>query len=230
MTLLTGMDVNLPEQLEYSTDYNPTMPKSILDFEKKYVKGKIEHGICVRADGTILEQRKGGKGSVKTSVWALNASEVFSHIHPRDEKSGVIGGTFSVDDMNGFLKYGANTYRAAAGEGTYSITKGATLASDVQLRAEMFKAYRAWDTTAKARLEGFAKQEKSTYEAQKASFYQSYKSGNITYEEYTTQAHTAYDKYSTAVTRANNQYLIDGHKWFLANQKKYDYKYGLLKA
>lgn len=91
-------------------------------FENRYRGAKIEYGATFDANGMTTELKRGGKGSVKTSAMKYASADTFSHIHPRGE--GVLGGTFSQADLSNFTTYGIKTVRAAAKEGTYSISKG----------------------------------------------------------------------------------------------------------
>lgn len=96
--------------------------------EEKGKKWKHEHVLLLDSDGNVLEDAKGGKGSVGVSVYASRNSRVMTHNHPR-ENDGYLGGTFSPGDIEEFATSAdigeRITSRASASEGVYSISKAA---------------------------------------------------------------------------------------------------------
>ena len=107
----------------YDNDSNFTQEQrtAIDTFENKRVKGKVEYGTAIASDGTVIGEKRGGKGSVSTPKWWERDGAIFSHIHPREE--GLLGGTFSLGDINVFANGKYGTMRASAKEGTYSMSK-----------------------------------------------------------------------------------------------------------
>lgn len=98
--------------------------QTIEAFEDKRYKNKIEFSELIDANGNIIEDNKGGKGSVRASIYAYNRAFALSHNHPRSGiDAGVLGGTFSEADINVFTKYAQSVFRATAAEGTYSISR-----------------------------------------------------------------------------------------------------------
>ena len=98
---------------------------AVVSWEAKRVKNKIEYAYAVDANGNpIGSEIRGGKGRVHVPIsYHATKDAVFTHIHPRGD--GLLGGTFSNADLQNFANYGNKTSRAAAKEGTYSISKTA---------------------------------------------------------------------------------------------------------
>lgn len=167
-------------------------------FEQKRKGAKIEFSTFVMDDGTVIENNRGGKGSVGASLYARNKADVMSHNHPRRE--GIIGGTFSDADLSNFGKFNQHTIRATAKEGTYSMTKGKnfhgrSLVKDYKIQTALFEAAAG---------------------AEVNKLNNDVKTGKISYK-----------KYLAEMNAVNNKMLIQGHNFLLANQKKYDYTYQL---
>ena len=96
-------------------------------WEAKRVKAKVEYGTFVDENGRPRMEKRGGKSSVSLPLTGfMYEGNVLTHIHPRDAGSGYLGGTFSFADLKNFALYPARTTRAAAAEGTYSISKTAS--------------------------------------------------------------------------------------------------------
>ena len=94
-------------------------------FENKRRESKIEFTNLLDENADLIVENRGGKNSVRTKVRDMARAVVFTHSHPREV--GVLGGTFSYADIANFSQFGLGkmrTYRAAAKEGTYSITRG----------------------------------------------------------------------------------------------------------
>ena len=107
----------------YDNDRNFTQAQrtAVDAFENKRVKGKVEYGTAIAPDGTVIGEKRGGKGSVSTPVWWAKDGAIYSHIHPREE--GLFGGSFSRGDIEVFANDKYGTMRASAKEGTYSMSK-----------------------------------------------------------------------------------------------------------
>lgn len=172
--------------------------KNITDWESKRRKNKIEYAYAVDANGNqIWREVKGGKGSVRVPV-TMHNGEVFTHIHPRGD--GILGGTFSFADMRNFANYKNKTVRAAAKEGTYSISKGNKFDSS------SFKSYASkLDSEFTSKLNTRVK-----------GLNADYRNGKI-----------SYDDYSKAYAKAFNTSLVELHNGYLKGQKQYGYTYTL---
>ena len=217
-------------KLVYGEDTGSSkVPQKLIDFENQKRNGKIEFNMVFDADGNLLESRKGGKKSVKVSVWSLDHGEVYTHIHPRDDED-VYGGTFSPSDMWSFLHHSIRTYRAAGREGTYSITKSDALRQNPQLRDAMFKEYVAFEKQVQADGNKEFAVIKKNYGDANSKIYAEYKSGSISYEEYKKRNDVLYKSFSKQTADLNNKTLVALHNWFLDNRKKYGYTYGLQKV
>ena len=211
-----GKEIDLSRSpLRYSDDDKTVQGKvrsTIEKFEKLRATNKIEFARTVDANGDIIEDNRGGRGSVKTSVRALNQADTFTHNHPRS--AGVIGGTFSVADINNFANYGVRVYRAAASEGTYSISKGKKFDS-AGLKNYYKQVSEAAANGAKAR--------NASAKAEYDKVKNSYNAGKATYQQY----ESAWSKYNSDITRSNNKMLVDLHNGLISGQKKYGYTYTL---
>ena len=174
--------------------------EAIEQFENNRYKNKIEYSTFVSDDGTVIENNKGGRGSVGASYSARQTADAMSHNHPRGE--GVIGGTFSTGDMGNFVKYNQHTYRATAKEGTYSISKDKNFDGNGFLSA-FSKASREIDSSASK---------------ENRLLNSKVRTGEITYEQAIKQNRSI-----------NNKMLVSMHNWLLDNQKKYNYTYTLEK-
>ena len=94
-----GVDIDLSSYpLVYGSD-DPVLTaeakKSIDAFETQRRGAKIEYSRFVDDQGNVIEDNRGGKGSVSASLHARNTAYAMSHNHPRDNGSGQLGGTFS---------------------------------------------------------------------------------------------------------------------------------------
>ena len=117
------------EPLKYGEkDYTPRgftgESAAVEAFENKRYKSKVEYATVIDEDGNVLEETRGGKGSVRTSGLAMMDGKTLSHVHPREK--GELGGTFSEADLRNWAAFdNMRTYRATCKEGTYSISKQA---------------------------------------------------------------------------------------------------------
>lgn len=176
--------------------------KLIEDFEKRRGKAKIEYNFLVDENGNVLEENKGGRGSVGASLSARQKAEVLTHNHPRGKgEENYIGGTFSEADLNNFTTYNTKTYRASANEGTYSITKGKNFDSS-----------------------GF----KNFYhnEFRKNQIKMSNKREELN-NKYRNGDFKDYSEYYKTFKNTFNDLLVDHHNSLLAGQKQFGYTYTL---
>ncbi len=174
--------------------------KNIEDWEKKRVKNKVEYAFAVDGNGNpVGREIRGSKGSVR-SPWSYHNQDngAFTHIHPRE--GGMLGGTFSGADMVNFANGRSKTSRAAAKEGTYSISKNSNF------DAGGFKSY---VKTAESNFRNNANKLVKNASAD-------YRTGKISYSEYVKQANKAF-----------NTALVSLHNDYLAGQRKYGYTYTL---
>ena len=172
-------------------------------WEEKRGKNKIEYNISFDQNGNAVgDEVRGGKTSVKVPISGLQAGMIHTHIHPRggEDEKGLLGGTFSDKDLRNFAGFPLSTYRAKAGEGTYSITKGSNFDK------QGFKAYVS-DTYSKhdAVLSSAMKQVRENFK-------------NSGYN---------WDQYNKDFNKAFNTFLVAVHNDLLAGQKKYGYNYTL---
>lgn len=201
-----GTKVEFDGDLNYGkkdSALSPTVRKEIETWENKRRKNKVEYAYSVNPDGTpIGPEIKGGRGSVSTpSVYHNTPDATFTHIHPRGKgQEGYLGGTFSLADLRNFALKANKTERAAAKEGTYSISKTKKFDKDGFMRlartadAEFGSSYRAGIKLLNAQ----------------------YKSSNMSYSEYSQRA-----------TKIFNNAIIKLHETYRQNQSKYGYEYTL---
>ena len=229
--LSDGREITLAdgETLTYSQDSGRAeMPQSVKNFEEKRVKGKIEYGLATMADGTVIEERKGGKGSVKLSMYAARTAEVYTHIHPRSGlESGQLGGTFSDADINNFANFNQTTTRAAAAEGTYSITKGAKMLADRSLARSFARDYARYQAQVDREVGRQVAQKGSDYRTRAEAIARDLRAGKITVAEARAQNDTAYATYIAEANKVANSSYIKYHQWLLDHQSTYGYTYGL---
>lgn len=218
VTKLTGTDgkpIYLDTPLVYGGDdtaLSGTIRSVIEDFESKRYRNKVEFARVVDENGRVIEERRGGRGSVGISVRAANAGKVLSHNHPRS--GGLLGGTFSVEDISGFVRADLSIYRATAAEGTYSIAKGRN-----------FNFHGLLEYYKQAHKENFAKYQEATKDSNDSynAVSKAYRKGEKTYAE----VMTAYDKAVEVNNKAFNQFLVANHNALRDGQKKYGYTYTL---
>ena len=212
-TSTQGTHVDLPSgyPLKYGKkdpNISDAQRKKIEEFESRRVKNKTEYAFLTDSQGNAVGeygQRKGG--TVRTPTTAYQKAESFTHIHPRGKREdGALGGTFSADavggDLQAFTQFpNVKTMRAAAAEGTYSISK----LSNFNSQAFMSYATAQYNKTMDV-----------DYRAELKSLDDSYTNGNMTYSEYTKAYIDAFNKAS-----------VNWHNALLAGQKKYGYYYTL---
>ena len=204
ITLQSGERIEFDGSLSYGRDsiVSGVVRGQIENWENKRRNSKIEFAYSVTPDGTVIGEKRGGKGSVRVPV-KMHDTEgaAFTHIHPRED--GGLGGTFSVKDLENFAKYKNVTERAAAKEGTYSISKLPNFNRDGFLRM-------AKDSYDKRRAD---------YRERNRSIANDYKGGKI-----------SYDTAKQLRQKAFNTYLAERHQDLLAGQKTYGYTYALEKV
>lgn len=174
--------------------------QNITNWESKRKKNKIEYAYSVDANGNpIGTEVRGGKGSVRIPISMHDKDgATFTHIHPRGE--GMLGGTFSYADMRNFANYKNKTVRAAAKEGTYSMSKSKNFDSSG------FKSYAS-------KLDSNFKSSMSTKAASLGADFRSKKISRGEYER--------------AYAKAFNTALVEIHNGYLQGQKQYGYTYTL---
>ena len=171
---------------------------TIEEFENTYYNNDIEHSILTDSYGNVIETNVGTHENVSSSEKARNMATTLSHNHPSEP--GVIGGTFSFDDMDNFIGYNQKNYRATCEEGTYSITKTHNF-NGKKLLSQYKKCLKQTFATAGVENEALA---------------QRFKRNEISMQEYT-----------VGLARINNKMLVSNHNWLLSNQVRYGYKYTL---
>ena len=188
----TGKDPNL----------SPAQRSAIEAWEDKRITAKIEYATLADASGSMMGEVKGGKGSVRTPAWwGTVRNGVFSHIHPRDDKTQ-LGGTFSPDDLFSWINSSNSTIRAAAKEGRYSISKTSSF-NRVGMAAYVRSVNKKW---------------KSALDSEVMKLKNSYAQNQISYSEANKQ-----------LSKAFNTYLVGIHNDLLSGQQQYGYNYYLEK-
>ena len=230
VTMPDGTEIELEDELEYGTDTGKgRLPQTVTDFENKRKKAKIEYDILTRADGTVIESNKGGKRSVRSTVFANALANITSHNHPRSgDEAGILGGTFSPQDISNFMRFpNQTTLRAVAGEGTYSITKTPGLKQDTRLSAKFATDFRDFERDSGKDYDTAERAAYSVYRSIQNSNNSDVRLGKMDWSEASKRNHAAYEDYMKEVCKAQNRQLIRMHKWLIDNQKKYGYTYGL---
>ena len=200
-----GKDIDLSGSPLHYGNKDPNLSgkvrKSIEEFENKRYNNKIEFSRFVDANGNVIEDNRGGKGSVRASFYAHQNAEAMSHNHPRSGMAvGALGGTFSDGDLNNFVKFNQSPYRATASEGTYSISK---------LKGFDSKGFKQYYTREYSK-------NRSAFKQTVSGLNKSYKSGGMSWDDY----HANYVK-------SFNSYLVSLHNSLRSGQKLYGYHYTL---
>lgn len=184
-------------------------------FENRRYNNKIEFSRFVDADGNVIEDNKGGRGSVSASYSARMTADAMSHNHPRSGNGiGLLGGTFSQADLRNFGQFNQTTYRATALEGTYSISKR------TGFNAEGLNQYYQAEVQ---RIEKAEHAVMRPYERAYDSAYKAYRKGEGTFEK----AQKAYNTYHSEYQKSFNRSLVAFHEALIAGQEKYGYTYTL---
>ena len=198
-----GSKIEFDGTLHYDGDdkaVQGTARQAISEWEDKRFKNKVEYAFAVDENGNpIGKEIRGGKNSVRTPYYYHNTPNgTFSHVHPRED--GILGGTFSEQDMKIFATRRGRTIRATAKEGTYSMSKGSNFDS------AGFRTYVA---------EGNSKF-KTTNRSLSDGYYKQYASGQITYAQY-----------KLGVAKSFNTALVQLHEHYRSGQAQYGYTYTL---
>lgn len=203
----SGDEIDLSDSPLAYDDPDPSVTgeirKAVEAFEARRVKMKVEYGTAFTADAKAMGEERGGHGSVRIPTSWLQNGAVFSHNHPRTGRdAGVLGGTFSKEDLEGWSYYNIRTFRATAAEGTYTITKGKNFDSQGMMQyVEKFE--REITSNLKPKVDAINKQ---------------YKSGNLTGPQYLAE-----------YNRLFNRSLVERHNALREGRKKYGYDYRLEK-
>lgn len=180
---------------------NATQRSIVEAWEKKRENQKIEYANAVGYNGSEYGEIRGTRNHVNTpKYYQENKGSVFTHIHPRD--SGMLGGTFSVADIQNWVYKASQTKRAVAKEGTYSISKGKNF------NARQFMAYYS----------NAYKTEEKVYSAKVKGLMNQLSSGQIGIKQFGSESNKAF-----------NTFLVALHKDLMDNQNTYGYHYYLEK-
>lgn len=206
LVLPDGSKIEFDGELRYDGDdpnVTGAVRQAVTAWEDKRVKGKIEYAYSVDQNGNpIGPEVKGGKKSVGTPrPYYDTPGATFTHIHPRGD--GELGGTFSTADLRNFAKYSGTTIRAAAKEGTYSMSKkqGFDKYAFMNYIDQCYRNYNNYIASENAKL------------------VKEYKNGNI----------KTYDEWVKKAAKSFNTGLVKLHDDYLKGQKKYNYTYTLEK-
>lgn len=205
LVLPDGSKIEFDGDLTYGNKdaaLNPATRAAIEQWEAKRVKNKVEYAYSVDENGNpIWREVKGTKGSVRTPRMMHDTENAtFTHIHPRGP--GMLGGTFSSADLYNFANFRNKTERAAAKEGTYSISK-----------------------TAKFDKSGF----KSMVATADSNFNKEMRAANRRLTSDYGAGIISYSQFQTEYAKAFNTALVNLHNEYLGGQKKYGYTYTLEK-
>lgn len=172
----------------------------ITTWEERRVKNKIEYAYAVDEQGKVIGESRGGKGSVRSPrLFHTVQNSVFTHIHPRDDKS-TLGGTFSQQDLRNFYSYNNKTMRAVAREGTYSISK-----------TKNFNATGFANMVSQA-----TKDFNNTYKDTMSNLNREYMANKLEYTEYRRKS-----------AKAFNTALVNLHREYSKHAKEFGYIYTL---
>ena len=192
--------------LVYSDD-DPTLSGTVRQvvtaFEKKYYR-KPEYCLLVGKNGETIDAVRGGEIRADISGESLQKAEVFTHTHARSvDKRRIIGGTFSLLDLNAWLDTNCRTFRAAAIEGTYSISKGPG-----------FRKAGVGSYFARAERECFKR-----WKSEQAEIDRSYQRGEMSPQ-----------KYAKDCIKAENRLYVEFHNKLIEGATEYGYIYRLEKG
>lgn len=205
--------------LEYGgkTSVSQAVRNGMSAFESKRKKAKIEYGCLLDTNGNPVGkvEYKGGHGSVKYPIQYAMKAESLTHIHPRGEGKGELGGTFSLADFKiPLVCSGMKTIRAAASEGIYSFQY-----TDKTNRQGFYN----WIRDEYNKIEKEYKKSIGPAEDKVRQAGKDYKSGKITYEEYG----KVYKDYAEVATYHFNALLVANHNTLLSGQEQFGYHYTL---
>lgn len=199
---VTGRDGNKIDLSDSPLEYGQKDPnvtgktRDLIEaFEKERIKNKSEYARVVDKDGTFADA-KGSGDYIKVPY----TDGVSSHTHPRAGLPNLLGGTFSTKDISTLWKEKMQTMRAAAFEGTYSITK-----------QKGFNGEGLLD-----HYESAVKRNEERLNSESKALRSMYKAGKITAREMT-ERHN----------KLLNAFAVANHNALLSGQKKYKYFYTL---
>lgn len=202
ITLAGGEKIEYDGELKYGkqdANMSATQRTLITSWENKRVKNKVEYAYALDEKGNVLGEAKGSKKQVRTPArFHDTVNSVFSHVHPRQD--GILGGTFSNQDMYNFVKGNNKTFRATAKEGTYSISKGKNF------DGQGFNVF-------------MNRIDRELRAKHKVTFY------NLAKDYYAKKI--TYEGYSKGYAKTFNSYLVERHNEILKAQKQYGYSYTL---
>lgn len=110
----------------YENDPNLSQEQriSLTEWESREFKYGTEYAIAIDAKGNVLGTAEGDPDKVYVSPSLKDkGGTVISHSHIRESNSGILGGTFSYNDMGDLLSHNYSTIRAVSVEGVYSLSK-----------------------------------------------------------------------------------------------------------
>lgn len=221
LTLRDGTVIDLSgSPLQYGGNSStPANVRSVVEgFEVKRRDNSIEYGYAVDANGNVLEEKRGSKGSVRTSYYALNNADTYTHVHPREKGSASLSGTFSVADLRNWSMFNVREYRATGREGTYSIAKQSNFDAKGALRY-----FNDTERTLRSAYTKAAKDIQSDYNKKAKAIFDG--PGDRTQK---LAAHeTILKEAQGRLDRATNKMLVDLHNGYMKGQKQFGYTYTL---
>jgi hypothetical protein len=189
-------------KLTISRTGKTTLPDSVVDkcreVEAKTVNRKTEKMTIVDADGNVLLEKSGGKGSVSFGAregFLMNDTTTVTHNHP-----GEYGGTFSGADVKVLVEYRLKAIRAVGKEGTYSLERVDTNSS----KSYDFK-------------QAYAQQSNSTNSKMRTK-YQSQK-GKVA------RGDLSVDDANKELSDYRTKLCNEQHDWLVKNAAQYGYNY-----
>jgi len=207
VTVQSGTTADLSDNpLRYGADSTPLSAgqrAAVEAQEKRRLSAKVEFAAVYDVSGNpIGTECRGGRDSCNIPEHMLNTEgSVLTHNHPCGKgKEGILGGSFSEDDIDLFITSSVSTMRASSAEGTYSMTKGAGFDGK-----GLMSYIGSVDSDAADKHEQRCKSLTGLYE-----------SGRISGADY-----------DAGYTKSFNSYIVDMHNAFLSGQKEYHYTYGL---
>lgn len=214
--------IKLDSPLVYSDNiqYMGNGKNQIITFENKQIGAKREHNLLIMNDGSVVESNTGGKKKVSASISARLKADIYTHNHPREE--GVLGGSFSAEDMSNFIQFNQRMYRAAAKEGTYVISKGNNY--DATKGAEFVKQITDFQNQSYKSTRKYTKQLQQEYDAAANKISAD---NSLTFAQKQAANNKAYKEVSDKLARYANNELLALHNWYITNANKYGLVYSL---
>lgn len=206
LVLPNGSKIEFEGTLQYGGNdaaLTGTARQNVTQWEGKRVKNKVEYAYATDANGNpVGAEIRGSKGSVRVPRrFHENPDGTFTHIHPRED--GLLGGTFSQQDLLNFANYSTRTVRAAAKEGTYSISKGKNF-DKYGFKNYIGQAQKAFNKSYSDKISRLGKL---------------WRGGKI-----------SYDEYLKGNAKAFNTALVELHNAYRKGQNTYGYSYTLEKS